>query len=130
MPETEKITINMNVVELGQIDVLVEEGFYQNRTDFIRAAIRALLSQHQRAVEQITTRKAFVLGVLLYDSRDLGRAVENGEMIDVKVIGLLKLADDVTADLALAALRRVMVRGSFDAPADVRAALAEAGRIV
>lgn len=129
MGDTEKITVNMNVVELGKIDVLVEEGFYANRSDFIRAAIRTQLGTHAAAMDQITTRKAFVLGVLELDADHLRKKVAQGEVMSIKVIGLLTIADDVTPDLALAALGSVTVRGTFNAPAAVRAALAEAGRL-
>ena len=130
MSETEKITINLNVVELGKIDLLVEEGFYQNRTDFIRAAIRAQMAQHNTAMDQITTRKAFALGVMSLDGDYFRQKREQGEQVDIKVLGMLSLADDVTPDLALATINSVMVRGSFSAPDAVKAALAEAGRIV
>lgn len=129
MGDTEKITINMNVVELGKIDVLVEEGFYANRSDFIRAAIRTQLGTHAAAMDQITTRKAFVLGALELDANHLRKKITQGEVMDVKVIGLLTIADDVTPDLALAVLSSVTVRGTLKAPADVRAALGEAGRL-
>ena len=129
METTEKVSLNMNVVELGKIDLLVEEGFYANRSDFIRAAIRTQLNTHAVAMDQITTRKAFVLGVMELDAAHLRKQIEKGEGIDVKAIGLLILTDDITPDLALAALNSVTVRGSFHAPADVKAALAEAGRL-
>jgi len=130
MSETEKITINMNVVELGKIDLLVEEGFYQNRTDFIRAAIRTQLAQHSTAMDQITTRKNFAVGVMAINAADLYQRLGNGEMLDVKVIGLFAISDDVTPELALATLRQVSVRGSFVASQEIKAALAEAGRLV
>ena len=129
METTEKVSLNMNVVELGKIDLLVEEGFYANRSDFLRAAVRTQLNTHAVAMDQITTRKSFVLGVLELDAATLRRKIENGEGADVKVIGVLILTDDITPDLALAALHSVTVRGSFHAPADVKAALAEAGRL-
>jgi len=119
----------MNVVELGKIDLLVEEGFYANRSDFIRAAVRTQLNTHAVAMDQITTRKSFALGVMELDAAHLRKQIKKGEGIDVKVIGVLILADDVTPNLALAALGSITVRGSFRAPADVKAALAEAGRL-
>lgn len=129
METTEKVSLNMNAVELGKIDLLVEEGFYANRSDFIRAAVRTQLSTHAVAMDQITTRKSFALGVMELDANYLRRKIEAGEVVDVKVIGVLILADDITPDLALAALHSVTVRGSFHAPAEVKAALAEAGRL-
>src|SRR3712207_8916575 len=54
--ETEKITSNLGVVDLGQIDLLVQEGFYANRTDFIRTAIRNQIAAHADAVKQSVAR--------------------------------------------------------------------------
>lgn len=130
MAETEKITVNLSVVDLGKIDLLVEEGFYSNRTDMIRMAIRNEIASHADAVEQITVRKAYSLGVIGYSQADLARRREAGEMLDLRVVGLLHLSADVTPELALATLRSVNVRGVFNAPVDVKAALEEAGRVV
>ena len=129
MDTTEKVSLNMNVVDLGKIDLLVEEGFYANRSDFIRAAVRTQLNTHAVAMDQITARKAFALGVMELDADYLRRKIETGEVVDVKVIGILILTDDITPDLALTAFGSVTVRGSLRAPAEVKAALAEAGRL-
>ena len=64
MSETEKITINMSVVDLGKVDLLVQEGFYQNRTDFIRTAIRSQLDKHQTEMKDAVVRNAYGMGIL------------------------------------------------------------------
>lgn len=129
MSETEKITINLSVVDLGKIDLLVEEGFYSNRTDFIRAAIRAQMHQHQDAVKDITVRKTMGMGIIGYGREALEARREDGRMLDVRIVGMFILEKDVTPDLALATINSIKVHGSFQAPANVKAALQEAGRL-
>src|ERR1041384_511362 len=97
---SEKITINMSPVELGKADLLVREGFYSNRTDFIRSAIRAQLDKHQVEVQQSIVRNAYIVGVLHYDRRILERLREKGEHIRITVVGMLRLSKDVPAELA------------------------------
>src|SRR5262245_6584713 len=111
MVDAEKITINMNVVDLGKVDLLVEEGFYANRTDFIRTAIRNQLARHEEEVRHTVSRRQTVVGVLHYARADLERARAAGERLGISVIGLLSLADDVTPDLARDAIDSVRVTG-------------------
>lgn len=130
MTETEKITLNVSPVDLGHIDLLVEEGFYSNRSDFMRTAIRNQLVQHAPEVNRVVVRRSIVVGVVHYDARSLARRLEKGEQIEVNVVGVFTLASDVTPELALDVIHSIKVLGSFNAPPDVRAALAEAGRIL
>jgi Arc/MetJ-type ribon-helix-helix transcriptional regulator len=123
--ELEKITINMAPVDLGQIDLLVQEGFYQNRTDFIRTAIRNQLTTHTEAVKQTVTRKELVLGLQHYTRRDLEAVRAAGETLQIRVLGLASIADDVPPELALATIDSVVVLGAFRASPAVKAALAE-----
>lgn len=125
MSETEKITINMSVVDLGKIDLLVEEGFYTNRTDFIRTAIRQQLTQHDDSVKQSLIRQTMVLGVLSYSRADLERKRARGEMVDVRVVGMFMIADDVEPELATATIKSMKVLGVIRANKAVLAALAD-----
>ena len=125
MSETEKITINLGLVDLGQIDLLVQEGFYQNRTDFIRTAIRNQLGTHAEAVRQTVARKELVLGMQLYASRDLEAVRQAGETLEIRVLGLASIADDVTPELALATIASIDVLGALRASPAVKSALAE-----
>ncbi len=125
MSETEKITINMGVVDLGQIDLLVQEGFYHNRTDFIRTAIRNQLNAHAEAVKQTVSRKELVLGLQHYTRRDLEAVRAAGETLEIRVLGLASIADDVPPELALATIDSIDVLGAFRATPAVKAALAE-----
>ena len=125
MSETEKITINLGVVDLGQIDLLVQEGFYQNRTDFIRTAIRNQLGAHAEAVKQTVARKEMVLGLQHYTRRDLEAVRQAGETLEIRVVGLASIADDVTPELALATIDSIDVLGALRASPDVKAALAD-----
>lgn len=123
--ELEKITINMPPVDLGQIDLLVREGFYQNRTDFIRTAIRNQLNTHADAVRQTVVRKELVLGLQHYSRRDLEAIREAGESLEIRVLGLASIADDVSPQLARDSIASVSVLGAFRASAAVKAALAD-----
>jgi Arc/MetJ-type ribon-helix-helix transcriptional regulator len=125
--ELEKITINMAPVDLGQIDLLVGEGFYQNRTDFIRTAIRNQLNTHSEAVRQTVARKTLVLGLQHYTRHDLEAVRAAGETLQIRVLGLASIADDVSPELAMETIDSVEVLGAFRASPAVKAALA--GRI-
>lgn len=124
-PENEKITLNLGFVDLGRIDLLVQEGFYSNRSDFIRTAIRNQLDGHAQAVEQSIARHVMELGLRDYDRAALEAVRDAGEILHVKVVGLARIASDVTAELALATIGSITVLGALQAPADVRAALAD-----
>ena len=125
--ETEKMTINLGVVDLGQIDLLVQEGFYSNRTDLIRTAVRNQLAVHADTVKQTVARRTLTVGLQHYGRAELERLRAAGERVHIQVVGLARIADDVTPELALATIESVSVLGAFQAPAAVRAALA--GRI-
>lgn len=123
--ELEKITINMAPVDLGQIDLLVREGFYQSRTDFIRTAIRNQIGTHAEAVRRTVSRKELVLGLQHYTRDDLEAVRAGGETLEIKVLGLASLAEDISAELALATIDSVIVLGAFRASPEVKAALAD-----
>jgi len=125
MPDTEKITINLNVVDLGRIDLLVEQGFYTTRTDFIRAAIRSQVDKHKTEIQDTITRTSSVIGVLVYDSKDLEKLKANHERLEVNIIGMLVLTKDITPELARETIQSIKVYGSFKAPEAVRDALAD-----
>jgi Arc/MetJ-type ribon-helix-helix transcriptional regulator len=125
MSDTEKITVNLGIVDLGRIDLLVQEGYYSTRADFIRTAIRNQLDRQQTAVESITTRKSMVIGTLNLTRKDLEQKRETKEMVNVKVIGMLILSDDISPSLALDTIQSITVRGVIKAPEDVKDALAE-----
>ena len=121
---SEKLTINVGVVDLGQIDLLVSEGFFANRTDFIRAAIRRQLEARAGAVDQTVLRRGITLGSEHLSRRDLERLRESGSMVELRVLGLASIADDVSPELALATIAAVEVLGVFRAPAGVKKVLA------
>ncbi len=125
--KTEKITINLGPVDLGQIDLLVQEGFYSNRTDFIRTAIRNQLTTHAEVVKRTVARKTLVLGLQHYTRQDLEAVRASGEKLQINVLGLASIAEDVSPELALATIDSVVVLGAFRASSQVKAALA--GRI-
>ncbi len=125
MSETEKITINLGLVDLGQVDLLVQEGFYSNRTDFIRTAIRNQISAHAEEVRQTVARKTLVLGLQHYTRQDLEAVQAAGETLEIKVLGLASISDDVSPELALATIDSLVVLGAFRASPAVKAALAD-----
>ncbi len=127
VPESEKVTINLGYVDLGHVDLLVAEGFYANRTDFIRTAIRNQLALQAEAVRQVVARKMLVLGLQRFSRTDLEACQAAGETLDIRVLGLASIDDDVSAALAQATIASVTVLGAFQASAAVKAALA--GRI-
>jgi len=124
MPETEKITINMSAVDLGKIDLLVQEGMYSNRTDFIRTAIRSQIDRHNLEVQQSIARNSYVIGVILYSRSDFERCKSKNERLKIKIVGLLHLADDIPAELADDVIESIRVLGVFNASKEVKAVLA------
>ncbi|GHC71162.1 hypothetical protein GCM10007320_05950 [Pseudorhodoferax aquiterrae] len=125
--ESEKLTINLGYVDLGQVDLLVAEGFYANRSDFIRTAIRNQLALHGDALRQVVARKMLVLGLQQFSVADLTRAKAAGEKLQIRVLGLASIAPDVPAELAAETIESITVLGALHASPAVRAALA--GRI-
>ena len=123
-PVDEKITINLGCVDLGQIDFLVNEGFYANRTDLIRTAIRNQLASHVEIVKQVVARKTLVLGIHHLSAQDLPQAQAAGQRLQIRVLGLATVAADVSPELALATIDSVEVLGALRASPAVRAALA------
>lgn len=123
--ETEKMTINVGVVDLGQVDLLVQEGFYSNRSDLMRTALRNQLALHADMVKQTVARRTLTVGLQHYSRADLERVVVAGQRLQIQVVGLARIADDVTPDLARAAIESVTVLGAFQASAAVRQALSD-----
>ncbi len=123
--KTEKITVNIGLVDLGEIDLLVGEGFYANRTDFIRTAIRRQLESRTEAVKQTVERRTLELGTVRLDRAQLEALRTAGRSTALRVLGLGVIADDVTPELALATIESVEVLGAFRAPRAVKAALAD-----
>ena len=128
IPDNEKITINLGYVDLGQVDLMVQEGFYSNRTDFIRTAIRNQLERHADVVKQSTARKSLDLGLRHYSRADLEAVQCAGEMLHINVLGLATIAEDVTPELARAAIASVSVLGALHASPAVKAALSDRTR--
>jgi Arc/MetJ-type ribon-helix-helix transcriptional regulator len=125
MSETEKITINMSVVDLGKIDLLVQEGLYSNRTDLIRTAIRNQIKNHEFELQQSVQRNSFGIGVINYNRKDLEEAKAEGKLLKITIIGLLHLSNDISPDLAAEAIESIRVMGVFRAPEAVKQALAD-----
>ncbi|AWI54169.1 CopG family transcriptional regulator [Aquabacterium olei] len=122
-PSDEKITVNVGLVDLGQIDLLVQEGFYANRTDLIRTAIRNQLAVHAEVVKQVVARRTLVLGIQHFSAAQLQAVQAAGEKLEIRVLGLAVIAPDVTPELALAAIDSLTVLGALQASAPVKQAL-------
>ena len=123
--DSEKITINLGYVDLGHIDLLVREGFYSNRSDFIRTAIRTQLDRHADAVKQSVARRHLELGLRHFTRADLERVRTAGETLHIQVLGLAVIASDVTPDLARATIASIQVLGALQASPEVKAALSD-----
>jgi len=124
-PDSEKITINLGYIDLGHVDLMVQEGFYSNRTDFIRTAIRNQLERHADVVKQSTVRKSLDLGLRNFSREDLEAARRAGDMLHINVLGLASIAQDVTPELARTTIASICVLGALHASAAVKAALAD-----
>jgi Arc/MetJ-type ribon-helix-helix transcriptional regulator len=121
--ESEKVSINVGLVDLGQIDLLVEQGFYSNRTDFLRTATRNLLATHSQTVQNQLTQRMMVIGVIAYNAKSLTQLREENKMVDIRVVGVASLSDDVSPELALATIKSLKVFGAFRASNKVKVAL-------
>ena len=125
VPDSEKITINLGYVDLGHIDLLVAEGFYSNRTDLIRTAIRGLLDRHDSTLKKTVKRQQLDLGLRHYSRHDLERVRASGEMLTIQVLGLATIAADVSPELARETIGSIQVLGALHASPAVKAALAD-----
>jgi Arc/MetJ-type ribon-helix-helix transcriptional regulator len=123
--DTEKITINLGYVDLGHIDLLVQDGFYSNRTDFIRTAIRNQIERHADATKQSVARRSLDLGLRHFSRADLEAVLAAGQRLNIRVLGLASIAADVTPELAQATITSISVLGALQASAAVKAALAD-----
>ncbi|MGV9328548.1 hypothetical protein [Streptosporangium sandarakinum] len=123
--ESEKITINVGVVDLGKIDLMVEEGFYATRADFIRTAVRNQLDRHENELRQSTSRRSMTIGILVYTRQELEAIREKGERLNVSVVGMLIISDDVPPDLAFDTIESIKVSGILRAGPAVKSALAD-----
>lgn len=123
--DSEKITINLGYVDLGHIDLMVQDGFYSNRTDFIRTAIRNQLERHADVVRQSVARKTLDLGLRAYSRQELEAVRDAGQTLEIKVLGLASIARDVTPELARATIVSITVLGALHASPEVRAALSD-----
>lgn len=125
MADTEKITINLGVVDLGKIDLLVEQGFFTNRTDFIRTAIRHHLDKHDTQLQETITRNNFAVGIMIFTTSGLQKRLEKGEMLDIMVVGMFVLSEGITPELARNTINSIKVLGIFEASKEVKEALAD-----
>ncbi|XYD12179.1 CopG family transcriptional regulator (plasmid) [Methylobacterium sp. NMS12] len=125
LPDSEKITLNLGFVDLGHIDLMVRDGFYANRADFIRTAVRNQIERQGEAVRQSVSRKQLSLGLSHYTKQALEAARDAGTPLHIQVLGLASIALDVTPELARAAIASVEVLGAFQASPAVKAALAD-----
>jgi Arc/MetJ-type ribon-helix-helix transcriptional regulator len=124
-PDSEKLTINLGFIDLGSIDLLVRDGFYSNRSDFIRTAVRNQLATHADTAKKAASRLTLELGLRTYARQDLEAIQAAGKRLHIRVLGLAVIADDVTPDLARATIESITVLGALHAPADVKTALAD-----
>ena len=122
--ETEKITLNVGPVDLGHVDLLVQEGFYATRTDFLRTAIRNQLLAHADVLKQAVARKTLVLGLQRYTRKDLETVLAAGQKLQIRILGLATIDEDVSPELALATIDEISVLGAFHASSAVKRALA------
>jgi Arc/MetJ-type ribon-helix-helix transcriptional regulator len=124
-PDSEKLTLNLGFVDLGSIDLLVQDGFYSNRSDFIRTAVRNQLATHADTAKKTASRLMLELGLRTFARKDLEAVQAAGEKLRIRVLGLVVIADDVTPDLARATIESIIVLGALHAPAEVKTALAD-----
>lgn len=125
LTDTEKITINLGLIDLGQIDLLVQERFYTNRTDLIRTAIRNQLAAHAEVLRQTVARRTLVLGLQEFSRRDLEVVRKSRTKLRIQVLGLVRIAEDVSPELASETIESIAVLGALHASAAVKAALAD-----
>jgi Arc/MetJ-type ribon-helix-helix transcriptional regulator len=125
VPDSEKLTINLGFVDLGRIDLLVRDGFYSNRSDFIRTAIRNQLVTHTDVATNATTRLSLELGLRTFTRADLEAVAAANERLEIRVLGLAVIADDVSPQLARETIASLTVLGAFHASPEVKAALAD-----
>jgi Arc/MetJ-type ribon-helix-helix transcriptional regulator len=123
MPDLEKVSFNLSVVDLGQVDLLIDQGFYSSRTDFLVAAVRRLIQSHSASLKEAVARRSMTIGVAMYSRDSLEKVVASGQQLEITIVGVLVIADDVTPELACEAIKSVTVFGKFRAQPEVLSAL-------
>ena len=123
MPDLEKVSFNLSVVDLGQVDLLIDQGFYSSRTDFLVAAVRRLIQIHAASLKEAVARRSMTVGVAMYSRDGLEKVVASGQQLEITVVGVMMIADDVSPQLASAAIKSVTVFGKLKARPEVLAAL-------
>jgi Arc/MetJ-type ribon-helix-helix transcriptional regulator len=125
MTDTEKITINMSVVDLGKIDLLVDQGHFSSRSDLIRTAIREKLAEYDDVLKEEVSRRDIGVGVNLITRKDLERVRNAGIRREYIVVGLLTMAKDIPPELASETIETIRVYGVLQASEEVKKALAD-----
>lgn len=118
--QTEKMTINVNHIDLGKIDILVENSFFTNRSDFIRTAIRNELSKNEAFINKTIEKKEFAIGIAYFDADDFKKVIENNQILDLKYIGLLVIKEDVTLEMIKKSVKRIDIKGTLIAPKEIK----------
>lgn len=118
--QSEKITINVNHIDLGKIDLLIDNGFFSNRSDFIRAAIRNELNKNGSYVEEKIEKKGFLVGIAKYNEDDFQKAIESNQLINLRIIGLFVIDSNVPLELVKQSVKKIDVKGTLIAPKEIK----------
>ena len=118
MEKTEKVSVNMNIGTLSQIDLLVDQGFYSNRSDFINQAVRESINQKQERINEVKTnyeKMNFIwfLGVYRLRYEELMQIKKNGNTKKISGYGILYI-DDSLDDLVLETINTINVKGKVN----------------
>jgi Arc/MetJ-type ribon-helix-helix transcriptional regulator len=119
----QQLNVTMDAEEIHQVDLMVEQGLYASRKDFLQLAARNLLREHGVEVPRPMTGELKVAGIAVHNRKSLEKLRAAGRQLELNVTGIFRLADDVTPELACAVIKSLTLRGTFEASAEVKATL-------
>ena len=103
----------------------MERGLYASREAFLQTAARNLLHEHGMDLPQAATGRLTAAGIVMHSRKSLEKLLAAGRQVELNITGILRLADDVTPELACAVIKSLKVCGAFQASPEVKAALIE-----
>ena len=119
---SEKVSVNINTSTLSSIDLLVDNGYYSNRSDFINQALREGLQKHQNTIDRIIEKKTeqsgespnhWFIGVYGLEKQDVEQAKNRGVEMEIKGYGVLVIDEDIDEEVLFATVRTIKVKGKI-----------------
>ena len=117
---SEKVSVNINTSTLSSIDLLIDHGYYSNRSDFINQALREGIQKHQKTLDRIIDAKTeangespnqWFIGVYGLEKREIDAAKSRGITMEIKGYGVLVIDAENDEEDLYPVIRSIKVKG-------------------